>query len=230
MTTVKGIIYKISSNDNKMNYYGFSIKDLQTRFDLHIEQYNQYIESNYTSEFCTSIIIFHKYGLNNIQLHTIEQYDNISITELKEREKYYIQNYDCVNICEKNNIYTTVTLYKHEQIQIPEPFFNIPIDNIDQNIMYIINALGYDIQNDTFLVHYSLKKLINIRKILYNIITKYYPQFNVILDNNILINTINTIFKTHNIQLIKQRFIVFYRNVKYGTYNLKIYPLHNIIN
>jgi hypothetical protein len=227
---MKGYIYKISSNDQLYHYYGLTTRDVQTRFDLHIEQYNQYIKSNYTSDFCTSFIIFHKYGLDNIQIQTIEQYDDISYTDLKKRERYYIHIFDCVNVSEKNYIYTNITLYKHDQIQIFDPLFNIQIDNIDQNIIHIINALGYTIQNDTFLVHQTLKKLIKIKHTLYNIITTYYPLFHITLDNNILLNTINTIFKTHNIQLIKQNTTVFYRNTIYGTYNLKIYHLANIIN
>ena len=33
MTTIDGFIYKISSTDNKMNYYGYTTKDIKTRLN-----------------------------------------------------------------------------------------------------------------------------------------------------------------------------------------------------
>ena len=37
-------IYKIHSNDNKMNYYGLTTKTILSRFNQHLSNYNAYIK------------------------------------------------------------------------------------------------------------------------------------------------------------------------------------------
>ena len=48
-TMTTGIIYKISSTDNKLNYYGLTTQPLQDRFKLHIQSYNRYKNNRHKS-------------------------------------------------------------------------------------------------------------------------------------------------------------------------------------
>ena len=100
-------IYKIHSNDNKMNYYGLTTQTPKDRFYSHIDNYIKYF-TNIKTDYCSSFIIFTNYDITQINYKTIEHHTNITLREIKKREKYYIQNFDCVNIYSKKytNNYT----------------------------------------------------------------------------------------------------------------------------
>ena len=147
-------IYKISSSDDKMNYYGLTTTTIETRFKYHIESYNYYINNPDKHTYCSSFQIFQNYPIELIKVQEIEKYDNIPLCQLRDRENYYISNFDCVNIRGKqNNSSSNLDDYFTLQKKwIPSTIItknNIPITNINQNIQHIIQLFGYTIQNNS---------------------------------------------------------------------------------
>ena len=134
MTTIDGFIYKISSKDNKMNYYGYTTQDIKTRFYQHIYYYIQYYTHKFNQEqivnentiyntyvtyyntisqnknphfffnnttdtpsYCTSYYIFKFYTFDQIKIDIVEHMQNTTLDKIKNKEKYYIQHFHCVN-------------------------------------------------------------------------------------------------------------------------------------
>lgn len=97
----KAIIYCIKSiNDDENNgdiYYGATTQGLNVRWSKHKTGYK-----NNKIYKCKSSVIFDKYGIENCKCELIESYPCNNIKELNEREKYYIQNNNCVNIMGSN--------------------------------------------------------------------------------------------------------------------------------
>lgn len=81
----KGKIYKIVNDDmpDKV-YYGSTIRKLNHRFCGHNKSYN----------YCMSKILFEK-GEPRIEL--VEDYPCSSKIELEKRERWYIENNECIN-------------------------------------------------------------------------------------------------------------------------------------
>jgi len=81
----KGKIYKIVNDDmpDKV-YYGSTIRKLNHRFCGHNKSYN----------YCMSKILFEK-GEPRIEL--VEDYPCSNKRELEKRERFYIENNECVN-------------------------------------------------------------------------------------------------------------------------------------
>jgi hypothetical protein len=224
---VDGFIYKISSTDNKMNYYGLTTqKDIQIRFNRHLEDYTQfYYNINHNLQqnidFCASFIIFNNYNIHNIQSTIIEQHTNITLKELQNREKYYIQNFDCINILGKKQ---QTHFYNNNNQLILTHNINdtIIIQQQSKDIIPIIQLLGYTIyySNNTYIhiKHIKQTNLSNIKtqiKLIlqqkYNLIPSYYTQ---------ILDFLNNILKQHNLQLLTQR-IYYYKTIYY---KLLLYP------
>tara|TARA_R110001592_G_C12849517_1_gene721714 strand:+ start:83 stop:646 length:564 start_codon:yes stop_codon:yes gene_type:complete len=80
-----GKIYKIVDNTNTYeNYYGSTTQSLRRRKNEHKKKNNA----------CESYKII---SLNNWDIILIEEYPCSSYEELREREKYYITNFPCIN-------------------------------------------------------------------------------------------------------------------------------------
>ena len=87
------IIYKIVCNDTGKTYYGSTCKpQLCNRMTQHRANYKKYLEgkTNYTTSF--SILEGGNYGYS-----LVEEYPCDSKQQLHARERYYIENNDCVN-------------------------------------------------------------------------------------------------------------------------------------
>lgn len=219
---MKSYIYKIFSNDHTMNYYGLTTKTIQIRFEEHIKKYNQYTQQK-TKDYCSSYQIFMNYNITDVTIQIVEEHENLQLYKLREREKYYIQNYNCVNIYGKN-IKTPTVFYTlcetliqdnniiHENI----PLQNISLDNTsqqDEPLHNIIQLLGYTIQNNT-LTHIKQAVFAKIKTQLYNHIQHKLPQY-TIHKNNILYTT-NNILYNHNLQIVYKK-IPMHTNKKYYT-------------
>jgi len=77
-------------------YYGSTIEQyLSKRLQKHKASYNQFI--NNKSHFISSFNLFELYGINNIDIILVEDYPCENKYQLFARERYYIENYDCVN-------------------------------------------------------------------------------------------------------------------------------------
>jgi hypothetical protein len=216
-------IYKLSSPDHKLHYYGITYKTPQERFKNHIETY----KNNYKA--CYSYIIFDQYGTDNIILTTIEQFDQISNEQLLQREKYYIQNFDCVNKNGKlkpSNCYSDIN-----KNFITDITHTINIYNHDHIIRSIYLTLGYlmdihTLDNPITIIHKDDALLSSVKDDLQDIINTFYKRERThkISSNNIIIE-INTILGLYNLQLITKKVIKFFRPGKYYcTFSLLIHP------
>jgi hypothetical protein len=231
---MKSYIYKIYSNDEKMHYYGLTTKTIQIRFEAHFTQYNLYTQQKITN-YCSSYKIFNNYNIQDIKIQIVEEHDNLPLYKLRQREKYYIQNYDCVNISGKN-IKTPTEFYTlskkiiqynniiHENI----PLQNISLDNFDNINLHtnthnnttnnkplhdIIQLFGYTIQNNT-LTHEKQATFSKIKTQLYNHIQKNFTQYQI-QKNNILYTT-NNILYNHNLQILYKK-IPMHKNKNFYT-------------
>jgi hypothetical protein len=238
MQSINGFIYKIYSNDNKMNYYGLTTQqNIQIRFKKHIENYYEYTKNNDKTLYCSSFIIFTNYTIDQIQIKTIEQYTNIPLIQLRNREKYYIQNFDCVNIYNKkkfnidtdiNTNYFTFT----DAIITPQMILdqnNIPIlHNINPIIQIIIQLIGYSINtNNNHLELQYPTYLSSITKQLIKIIQTHYTQYKPTYSNILYIT--NQILKTYQLQIITTKSNIYKNNKKLMALNkLLLYPYSTI--
>ena len=86
-------IYKIVDNTTGKIYIGSTCKSLEERLYYHKSTYKRYLNEKYC--FVTSFNILQNENYNIILL---EECDNItSKEELRMRERYYIENNECVN-------------------------------------------------------------------------------------------------------------------------------------
>lgn len=95
---VKGYIYMIKPNesvDDNDIYYGSTIQEAYDRFMDHKHQFNSYKRGKH--HFVNSIALFEKYGFDNCRFLIIEEFEDITETELRNKEADYIDNNKCVN-------------------------------------------------------------------------------------------------------------------------------------
>ena len=101
--TQTGFIYKLycPTVENSDAYYGSSTnKRSNDRFIGHKVHYRNWKDGIKTH--LTSFNLFDKYGVNNCALEVMENINFNDITELRERERYYIDNNPCINIQKPN--------------------------------------------------------------------------------------------------------------------------------
>ena len=102
-----GKIYKITVNkfdegEEIMTYYGSTCQEyLSSRLSGHIYNYKKYLNDNLNDKdnkyYTSSFQLFDKYGIDNIVIILMENYPCNSKAELEARERYYIENFKCVN-------------------------------------------------------------------------------------------------------------------------------------
>jgi hypothetical protein len=84
-----GYIYSITpinGDDDNDIYYG-STTNISKRWYMHKTILND----------CNSKLLFSKYGIDNCQINVIEEYKYNDKSELLYRERYYIENNNCLN-------------------------------------------------------------------------------------------------------------------------------------
>jgi hypothetical protein len=200
-------IYKISSIDDKLNYYGLTTTTIENRFKYHIQNYNSYKQDIDKQKYCSSFQIFNTYPLDKIKIQLIEKYDKIPLCQLRDREIYYITNFDCVNILGKkkhssgnlDDYFTLTDKWIHPSIITKN---NIPITNINQNIQYIIQIIGYSIDNN-YISQIKQQTFDTIKTQLHTFIKHNYTDF-IIKKNNLLLIT-NFILQEHSLQIIRKK-------------------------
>jgi hypothetical protein len=240
MTTIDGFIYKISSKDNKMNYYGYTTQDIKTRFYQHIyyyikyythkfnqEQivnkshiYNSYVtyyntisqntnphfffyNTNYTPSYCTSYDIFNFYTFDQIKLDIVEHMQNTTLDKIKNKEKYYIQHFPCVNKMCKKNFHTYYSLTS-KFITLDQLEKDIPIlQHPDTHIHNIIHIFGYHIDTNNHLKLQQQVSFNNIKDQLLDAMHQYYPDIKIKQTTltDLLFKT-DTLLKKHHLHII----------------------------
>jgi molecular chaperone DnaK (HSP70) len=89
----KGKIYKIVCDTLNLTYYGSTIEPtVAKRLTKHISVFNSYKKGK--ANFVTSFKLFEN---NNYNIFLVENYPSYSKDELHARERFYIENNECVN-------------------------------------------------------------------------------------------------------------------------------------
>ena len=90
----QGKIYKIISSECDLVYYGSTCITLKERLIKHKSDYKYYLEGK--KNYMTSFVIIEK---GNYEIVLVEDYPCNSKAELHLRERFYIENNECVNKC-----------------------------------------------------------------------------------------------------------------------------------
>lgn len=246
MTTIDGFIYKIYSTDNKMNYYGYTTKDIHTRFKQHLydyirynrhtydpdqivntdTSYNNYITPDFNNTqpdkvYCTSYEIFTFYPFDQIKIDIVEHMQNTTLDKIKNKEKYYIQHFPCVNKMSKKKFRTYYSL-SSKFITLDQLEKDIPIlQHPDTHIHHIIHILGYHIDTHNHLKLIQQVSFYNIKIQLLNAINTYYPDIHIHTTTiTELLTKTNTLLKKYHLEIITYKTFT-----KKGKYNIVDYDL-----
>ena len=87
-----GFIYSIVCNETGEVYYGSTTQNVSERIFIHNSNMKRWNEGK--TNYCASYEIIER---NNYTVSTIETVEFEDKTELYERERFYIENNDCVN-------------------------------------------------------------------------------------------------------------------------------------
>jgi len=91
---LKAKIYKIVSNKNGKVYYGSTTTSLMNRLAQHRHDYNMWKINEKKPRTCSSFDVLED---ENAEIVLVENYPCNSKEMLNLREKYFIENNDCVN-------------------------------------------------------------------------------------------------------------------------------------
>jgi len=83
-------VYKITGGD--LCYIGSTKRSINERFRKHKESYKEWKLGN-KKQYCSSFNIFDLFGVENCKIELLEKTET-----LLDRERFHIQNTDCVNI------------------------------------------------------------------------------------------------------------------------------------
>ena len=87
-----GKIYRLVCNITNKNYYGSTTQLLSKRLYEHKRDYKKYLNNN--KNYITSFEIIKG---NNFEIILVELFNCSCKLELEKRERYYIENNECVN-------------------------------------------------------------------------------------------------------------------------------------
>ena len=158
-------IYKLTNDLNDLVYYGSTIKKLSTRRTNHKADYQAYLRGR--NIYITSFKIFEG-NPTNVFITLVEEVTNCTNNkDLKIRERYYIENFECVN---KHIPGQTIKEY---YINNKNKFENYYINNKER----IINKVR---------LYYSINKdRINLKRKLKRNLLKLENNNNITNNNNI---------------------------------------------
>jgi hypothetical protein len=89
---MKGRIYKLTDNTNGNVYYGSTIQEINSRISRHKASYKLYLDGK--NRYITSFGIIKN---KDYKIELVEENEFETKYDLHERERYYIENNDCVN-------------------------------------------------------------------------------------------------------------------------------------
>ena len=148
-------IYKLVCNNTGLIYYGSTIQPLSQRKSGHKKDYNKYKDNKGTNMTSYKII-----EGDNYNIILVENFNCENKEQLRARERYYIENNECIN---KNIPSRTIKEYKEankEKInKQSKDYYNINNDKIKnhQKEFYDANKEKISIRRKE---QYKLKNLI----------------------------------------------------------------------
>jgi len=87
-----GVIYSIVCNETGEVYYGSTTKTADERSRKHYNSFNAWKEGKY--DYCSSFQIIER---GNYTVNTVDTIDFETKKELHERERFWIENNECIN-------------------------------------------------------------------------------------------------------------------------------------
>ena len=172
-------VYKITNNINNICYVGSTTHTLIHRFSGHKSSYKIWLNDIDHTIQCTSYILFYNYGLENCTIQELCTCNSLS--ELKEKEMFYIKSLDTVNkriplqIAKEEYVKEYVKQYYNNNKDIKKEYYIKNKDSINkkQKVKYLENKeklnenlKEYYIKNKEKLKEYGEKyRLINKKKI-----------------------------------------------------------------
>jgi hypothetical protein len=97
---MKGFVYRIYDNTNGNVYYGSTTERyVSNRISKHRASYKRWLKGSKSDNYCSSYDIL-KNG--NYSYNIVEEVEFKIKYELHNRERYYIENNDCINKCIPN--------------------------------------------------------------------------------------------------------------------------------
>ena len=91
-----GKIYKVVDSGYSDIYVGSTVQNLYARMGGHRSDYRKW-KNGIKRHMCSSFVLFDKHGVDNCKIELIELYPCSTIEEIRAREGYHQQQYDCVN-------------------------------------------------------------------------------------------------------------------------------------
>ena len=92
-------IYKITNSENDFVYVGQTVDTIYNRLNKHEKDYGEWLNRGCRRHYISS---FELLKFNNYKIELIETVDDKTL--LNEREKYYINHIQCVNILHNRNL------------------------------------------------------------------------------------------------------------------------------
>jgi hypothetical protein len=120
----KGKIYKLVSNYTDDIYIGSTCNTLSRRKSGHLKDYKRYLSGKYN--YISSFKLFEK---GNVDVVLIEECSVHNKDELHRRERYFIENYNCVNKCIPGR--TKKEYYDDNKDKFKE-YYEVNKDNVKQ--------------------------------------------------------------------------------------------------
>ena len=156
--------------------------NIYKRLYAHIKNWEAYNEG-LSKKYCSSYKLFDE-DMDNIKIEIMEKHENKTFEELIEREKYYINNFECVNINGK-------TVFNKDYIKQ-----NIKKEEVEDIIM----NLGFKNECNNKNIVYKEQFINNSKNIIQNnkLIKMVYHN---IKTNKAFLGLINSILKPYNLKI-----------------------------
>lgn len=88
-----GKVYRIVCQSTGLQYIGSTSKNVSTRLQKHLNNYYEFLKGKY--HFISSFNVLKN---NNYKVDVLENYEYENIHELRKRERFYIECFECVNL------------------------------------------------------------------------------------------------------------------------------------
>ena len=146
---ITGKIYKIINEELNLTYYGSTTKKLNQRLAGH----------KYDVKIKPSLSVNEILCYDNYQIILIEELEVETINQLRERERYYIVNFDCVNKAKPNSTRKeTQDRYRKNNIEKIKNYYSDVLKERRKTQFKYCNLCDVNILSNNFSSHKKTKK------------------------------------------------------------------------
>lgn len=150
-------IYALSSPHTDLLYIGSTCMSLSLRLRNHQELYKQFIKGSHNRK-CSAFKLF-ELGINDVRIETIDECEDVCCKKsLLKKERFYIENNNCVNInIPGRSALESAKAHYYKNIEAKKQYYQ---DNKERRLQY---AKDYIFLNKDKYNEYQ-KKYRNIKK------------------------------------------------------------------